>query len=441
MPRPSQQGLYWEIPTITFTPETAPTPNYGSPYVFDIAVAGGRYPYTITQSSGSLPNGLVFSTIDSTTVRISGTATEYGTFTFTIHAIDANGYYADHTYSFSVNTPVITVLPTVLPNATAPATYNSLITATGGVAPYTFSVISGSLPTGLNLSSSGTLSGVASVAGTFNFVIRATDSMSSVGTQSYSVTINQLDRAIAKEQTPPRILVVYDTLESPGYVNGWTYSYGYSYPQNGGRDVNPVTIAQSVAGRETVLGFVTTVLTSYSQLLSLSQTEINKFSHIWDVGYRTEITGAVRSKYVQYLQDGGALFLLGENAYFLARDNSIASVVNAVSSGVSVSSSRYGNYLQTTSSEFLLANNTSSVTYYAPGVFQSYGTGTPITSGSGYASGVVWKTGSLGGAPAGAIVSVLDINFIVNPAYGANMGTATWQPWFVDNLSLILNKK
>jgi hypothetical protein len=53
----------------------------------------------------------------------------------------------------------------------------------------------------------------------------------------------------------------------------------------------------------------------------------------------------------------------------------------------------------------------------------------------------MWKTGSLSGARAGAVVSVLDINFLLNPAYGLNYGNAQWQPWFVDNLSIVMNRK
>ena len=79
--------------------------------------------------------------------------------------------------------------------------------------------------------------------------------------------------------------------------------------------------------------------------------------------------------------------------------------------------------------------------FYAPNYFTNYGTGTPIASGSYGPSAVVWKTGSLSNAPAGAIVSVLDINFIVNPAYGSNYNGAQWQPNFVDNISIVLNKK
>ena len=446
MPLPSHTGLYWEIPTIVFTPATAPTPTYGSAYTFHAIVSGGTTPYSITLDSGTLPAGLSFSA-DTLSFNITGTPTAYGAYTFTVKAVDYNGYVATQTYSFSVGTPVITILPSTIPGATAPASYSTTFTATGGIGPYTFDVLSGSLPTGLTLSASGVLSGVASgadTAVTYNFVIRAVDSASAIGTQSYTVVINPRDRAVAR--TPPTVLIVYDLAEGPFFYPGYGFYGGYySYPQNGGVDVDPVTIAQSVAGRETSLGFLTQVITSYAQLNTLSRDQMNKFSHIWDVGYHSSGIGSAQSKYIQYLQDGGALFLLGENVAFLNRDQTEDTLINAAGGGggvdVRTDSSGQGTYTEYTAGEFLLANGRSDVTFYVPNYFTNYGTGTPIATGSYGPSAVVWKTGSLSNAPAGAIVSVLDINFIVNPAYGANYQNAQWQPWFLDNLSLVLNKK
>jgi hypothetical protein len=55
--------------------------------------------------------------------------------------------------------------------------YSASVSATGGKAPLTFAVTSGSLPTGLNLNAaSGVISGTPTAAGTASFVVTATDS-------------------------------------------------------------------------------------------------------------------------------------------------------------------------------------------------------------------------------------------------------------------------
>src|SRR5207248_7777115 len=65
--------------------------------------------------------------------------------------------------------------PSTLPDGSARVAYNQTITASGGTAPFTFALTSGTLPTGLTLSVSGVLSGTPTVAGSFTFTVTATD--------------------------------------------------------------------------------------------------------------------------------------------------------------------------------------------------------------------------------------------------------------------------
>jgi N-acetylneuraminic acid mutarotase len=59
-----------------------------------------------------------------------------------------------------------------LPPGMAGFSYNQTLTASGGAAPYTWSVISGSLPPGLNLSTNGVISGIPTAATKANFTVR-----------------------------------------------------------------------------------------------------------------------------------------------------------------------------------------------------------------------------------------------------------------------------
>jgi hypothetical protein len=88
-------------------------------------------------------------------------------------------------------TTTITLSPTSLPSGTVGTAYGTTtITASGGTSPYTYAVTTGSLPTGLNLSSAGALSGTPSATGTYSFTVTATDASSHTGSQAYTVTIN-----------------------------------------------------------------------------------------------------------------------------------------------------------------------------------------------------------------------------------------------------------
>ena len=69
--------------------------------------------------------------------------------------------------------------PAIDPNGTEGVAYSAYFEGTGGLGPYTWSISSGSLPSGVSLSSSenfGYLSGTPTSSGSFEFTVEATDS-------------------------------------------------------------------------------------------------------------------------------------------------------------------------------------------------------------------------------------------------------------------------
>jgi putative Ig domain-containing protein len=84
----------------------------------------------------------------------------------------------------------LTISATLSP-AVVGVSYDAEFTASGGTAPYQFSVASGQLPSGLVLGgTTGTISGTPSNAGTFSFTLAAFDSRSRSGVQSFQVTVS-----------------------------------------------------------------------------------------------------------------------------------------------------------------------------------------------------------------------------------------------------------
>ncbi|MBA3914597.1 MAG: choice-of-anchor D domain-containing protein, partial [Acidobacteriales bacterium] len=81
----------------------------------------------------------------------------------------------------AASTLAVSIFPR-LPGATQGASYSSTLTAAGGKAPYTWSLVtSGTLPTGLTLASNGVISGTVASStrtGTFNFTSKVSDSSS-----------------------------------------------------------------------------------------------------------------------------------------------------------------------------------------------------------------------------------------------------------------------
>lgn len=80
--------------------------------------------------------------------------------------------------------PTLTMSPATLPSYNN-TFYSETLTTTGGTAPYTYSVISGNLPTGLSLSPTGVISGTGTQNGIFNFTVRSRDANLCTVTQNY----------------------------------------------------------------------------------------------------------------------------------------------------------------------------------------------------------------------------------------------------------------
>ncbi len=182
-------------PTLTINPGagTLPTATVGAAYSRTMTAAGGTAPYSYAVTAGALPPGITLAPNGT----LSGTPNAGGTFSFQVTATDssANGgpYTASASYSLTVGTPLISLAPATLPNGAAGTAYTQTLTANGGIAPYSFAMSSGTLPTGLTLSSTGALSGTPSRGGSFTFTVTATDASSGTGpyssSRSYTVTI------------------------------------------------------------------------------------------------------------------------------------------------------------------------------------------------------------------------------------------------------------
>jgi hypothetical protein len=95
---------------------------------------------------------------------------------------------AAFTIAASSSTVTITTPPT-LPLGAVGTFYSQSLSAVGGTPPYSWSLVSGALPSGLSPSNSGQISGTPTSVGTLSFTMKVVDAASSSATQTFSLTI------------------------------------------------------------------------------------------------------------------------------------------------------------------------------------------------------------------------------------------------------------
>jgi hypothetical protein len=155
------------------------------PYTYTLQTAGGSPPYSWVVTVGSLPAGLTFNGNG----QISGSPTSTGDFTFTAQVIDGASRTAQKEFTLSVRGP-LTITSAALPSGVTGSPYSQTLTAAGGAPPYSWSVVSGSLPPGLTLEiPTGVLAGTPTATGDFTFTVRATDSNSVTAQMQLAVSI------------------------------------------------------------------------------------------------------------------------------------------------------------------------------------------------------------------------------------------------------------
>lgn len=140
----------------------------------------------------------------------------FGQFISTISQEDADilaqAYINDLVTLGCISGPTITT-ESPLPDGAAGTPYSETFAATGGISPYAWSLISGSLPSGLGFSGSGIISGTPTEAETSSFTVQVTDNNGISATKPFSLTI-------APAPTPS-VSVVFSIQNNNASPPGW----------------------------------------------------------------------------------------------------------------------------------------------------------------------------------------------------------------------------
>jgi hypothetical protein len=226
-----------------------------------IAIQGMPYRVTLTPNGGLPPYSWGFAstnnqgmTIDSATGAITGVPPALGSFTLVVSLADTtNAQPFTRGFTFFVASP-LTVLTTSLAPGTTLLAYAQTLTAGGGQAPFTWTLADGSgpLPPGLNLSSTGQISGTVAyfANGTYTFTAQVTD----VGGR---VAIKPLSIVIGAATTPPALSIsVGSGALGPGQQPPVNLALSSKYPADISVAVS-VGFQSSVGGDDQTVQFIT----------------------------------------------------------------------------------------------------------------------------------------------------------------------------------------
>ncbi|MFC6645319.1 beta strand repeat-containing protein [Granulicella cerasi] len=174
------------------TPATLPSGITGTAYSQQLAYTGGGTGTATWAATGSLPPGISLSASG----LLSGTPTTTGTYTFSTAVTVGAQTSASVSFTITVVAPVV-ITTTSLPSAHVNVAYSQQLTYSGGSGTPTWSIVSGSLPSTMTLSSSGVLSGTPTSVSNYTIGVAVKVGTQTSATQSltFSVVSTQITSA------------------------------------------------------------------------------------------------------------------------------------------------------------------------------------------------------------------------------------------------------
>ena len=183
---------------------TAKNPVPGISLISPVSVPAGSRALTLTVTGSKFISGSVVrwggtartttyvSSAKLTAAITPGDLATAGMEAVTVYNPAPGGGTSGSLYFTIASVDPLSILTTQMPDGAHDKEYSYALQAGGGNSPYTWTVVSGSLPDGLSLSSGGVISGTApAVAGntTFNFTVQVSDSSYQPATVTQSLNI------------------------------------------------------------------------------------------------------------------------------------------------------------------------------------------------------------------------------------------------------------
>ncbi len=179
------------------------------------------------------------------------------------------GNVQSNAVSYTITAPALAISTATLPSGTVGTAYSATLAATGGVPPYTWGATT-SLPPGLTVGLTGSLSGTPTQGGSYTIGVKVTDAQGASATRSFTVSVTGIVIVTPAALPDATATLPYSqTLTASGGTPPYAWSVGVGLPA--GLTLNPATGA--ISGTPTTDGGATfTVQVSDSGKLTASQT-------------------------------------------------------------------------------------------------------------------------------------------------------------------------
>lgn len=294
-------SLTVSAPTLATSPASLTAATAGTAYTQTLVTSGGAAPYGYQVQGGSLPTGMTLSAAG----VLAGTPTAAGTYTFSVRATDSSTgsgpFHVDTAYTLQVSAPQIGFTLSTLPQSSTAIAYTQQLQVSGGVAPYSFQVSAGALPSGLSLGSDGTFSGTPTGAGSYAFTVTVTDGNGFTASQAFTLNVieavQQITAFVANPTAP-----VYS-------IDG-----RFTVSASGGASGSPVLFATTTPAICRVEGSAVVMLAAGRCSLTADQAGNAQYQAAAQVTLDVDITAAV--PVLQWPQELHKVF--GEAAFDLA---------------------------------------------------------------------------------------------------------------------------
>jgi hypothetical protein len=170
---------------VQITTNALPNGEVGQAYSFQLAAQYGLQPYSWSIVSVTDPNSWSLSPSG----LLTGTPTNAETDSITFQVTDALNGTAQRTLLLTVINPLAVTTSSPLPGAVVGTGYSDTLAASGGIAPYTWSLVSHSGTNAWAVSAVGAVTGTPTTAETDSLVVQVADSASNTAQKSFSLPV------------------------------------------------------------------------------------------------------------------------------------------------------------------------------------------------------------------------------------------------------------